>query len=303
MMATVKRVIFSCLKAILALGIFVFCSVIVMYLFSLLNIDRHTYAGVACTCTNILTLGALWLFWQIDRQKEEYIFFNKTRPVKVICTLFVALGLTGFVVVYMLAANYISEYLESLKENLDHYRETINRYTEVPQQEVPLWDSLLYIFATCTLVPLCEEFMFRGVFMGKMRMIMPAGFAVLVQAVVFGLMHGITIHIGYALVCGIVMGAVYLYCGNLWMSVLIHAVFNLLGSALPNLLALEQFGIARDIRTEISYVQTLCEYFLMFPAAVAFVYLWYSYRKSKEQKTEEQTSDGLSVSEQEASTC
>lgn len=304
MKKTLIRVISSCLKVILALGIFILCTLFVNYLLNTLNIDRKVYQGVSCVCANLLTIGVLWLFWQIDRQKEEYIFFDKSEKRKIICTAIVAFGLAGLVAVYMMGANYISDYLKSLKDNLDHYRDTVNRYSEVPQQKVPLWDSLLYIAATCTVVPLCEEFLFRGVIMGKMRMIMPAGFAVLVQAVIFGLMHGITIHIGYAVICGIVLGSVYLYTNDLRMTVLVHAIFNFLGSAFPNLLELEQFGIASSLRGDIRYILTLSEYFMMFPAGLAFVYLWYRYKKDMEDKTDEnKMKEDVSSSEQEVMSC
>ena len=303
MKTTVVRVISACLKVILALALFVLCTLIVDWILDTLQIDRKIYQGVSCACANLLTIGVLWLFWQFDRQKEEFIFFNKTSKDKVVSVFFVALGLAGIVVVYMIAADYISDYLNSLKENLDHYRESVNRYSEVPQQKVPLWDSILYIVTTCTLVPFCEEFLFRGIIMGKMRMIMPGGVAVLVQAVIFGLMHGITVHIGYALICGIVIGSVYLYCNDLKMPVIMHAVFNFLGSAFPSLLALEQFGIASSVRSDIRYALTLIECMLMVPSSIAFVYLWYRYKRAKEEKEKEQDAGDAALNTQEVSSC
>jgi len=68
------------------------------------------------------------------------------------------------------------------------------------------------------------------------------------------------------------------------MSITVHAVFNLLGSALPTFLSLEQIGIPNKMQTDISYILILTEYFLMFPAALAFVYIWYRHKKMKEEE-------------------
>lgn len=284
MRKTVLRVISSCFKALLALALFYLCSYAVLYVLAISGIDSEKYTGLYCLSSYGLIMLVLFLFWQIDRRNEEYIHFSKTIFRQKISVVFVAVGLAGLVTIYMLGAAYFSKYLESLKNNLDEYRQTVDRYSEVPQEQVPMWDSIIYILSTFTIVPLCEEFLFRGMIMGQMRKIMPVGFAVLVQAVVFGLMHGITLHIGYALICGFVLGLVYMFCDNFWMPVLIHSVFNFLGSSFPNILELKQLGIPSEVRSNVSYTLTLVKYFFMFPAALAFVYLWYRYARNKEDK-------------------
>ena len=283
MRKVIRDVVIACLNVALALGIFLLCNFAGLYLFDLAGIDRKVYAGVCDVFISLLSLGSLCVFWRIDRKiSGEFISFAKPLPSRTVCSAITAVGLTGLVVIYMLAANYLSDYINSFKENLDQYKDAVNRYSEVSQKEVPLWDSLIYIVALFTIIPLSEEFLFRGIVMGQLRKAAPGWLALLLQAVIFGLMHGITIHIGYALICGIVLGAVYMFCDNLWMSVLVHGIFNLLGSALPTFLALEQFGIPKETRLNTSYIMSLVEYFMMFPAALAFVYLWYKYKKSRE---------------------
>ena len=285
MKKTVVKVIITCLKAVLALGIFILCSMVVYLLFDLVGIDRKVYAGVTAVATNVLALAVLYVLWKIDsRLAGEFIRFAKPQSYQTVCTVLVAMGLTGLIVIYMLAARYLSDYLDSFKRNLDEYRESVDRYSDVSQQAVPFWDSLLYVVATFTVVPICEEFVFRGMIMGQMKRIAPVWAAVLIQAVVFGLMHGITIQVGYAVICGLVLGVVYQFCDNLWMPILVHAVFNLLGSSIPGLLALEQLGIPNEMRTDISLAMTMGEYFLMFPAGLAFVYMWYRYKKNAEER-------------------
>ncbi|MBO4579015.1 MAG: CPBP family intramembrane metalloprotease [Clostridiales bacterium] len=305
MKKTVLRVISSCLLALLALGLFYLCSYAVLYILAVLGFDSDRYTGLYCVSSYGLIMLFLWTFWRITRQSEKFIYFKKTSPSQKISVVLIAIGLAGIVTIYMFGAAYLSKYLESLKEHLDEYKQTVDRYSDVPQEQVPLWDSIIYILTTFTLVPLCEEFLFRGIIMGQMRKIMPVGFAVLVQAIVFGLMHGLTLHIGYALICGIVMGLVYMFCDNFWMPVLIHSIFNFLGSSFSNILNLKQLGVPSDIRANISYTLVLVKYFFMFPAALAFVYLWYRYKKNKEDEARhiKEAAEAYTADSEEALSC
>jgi len=285
MKKAILNVAVACLKAALAVGIFVLCNILAMHILRKSGVDLDVYAGATEILSGGLSLLALILFWRMDRSLTgEYIDLRKPKASLTLCSVITALGLTGLVYIYLMAADYLSDYINSLKDNMDEYREVVNRYSQVPQKQVPLWDSIVYILSLFTLVPVLEEFLFRGIVMGQMKKIAPGWAAVLIQAVVFALLHGISIHIGYALICGIVLGAVCMLCENLWMSVTVHAVFNLLGSALPTFLSLEQLGIPKNVQTDVSYVLTLSEYFLMFPAALAFVFIWYRHKKMKEEE-------------------
>lgn len=105
---------------------------------------------------------------------------------------------------------------------------------------VPL--LLAELFSTAVVVPVMEELAFRGVLLSSLKRF-GAGFAIVVSAVVFALVHLDISNVVFALIAGLVFGAIYYYTENLWLSILIHALnngFAVLGSALPALTGVDE---------------------------------------------------------------
>jgi len=76
------------------------------------------------------------------------------------------------------------------------------------------------------LVPIGEEFLFRGVLMrGLLRY--GAVVAVVVSSIVFALFHGLNMALPSALVVGLVAGEVTRRSGSVWPAVVIHIINNL----------------------------------------------------------------------------
>ena len=95
-----------------------------------------------------------------------------------------------------------------------------------------LWQALLvYVL----IAPAAEEFMFRKLLIDRLGRYGEA-VAVFVSALMFGLFHGNLFQFFYAFGIGLVLGYLYVKSGRLWYSILLHAIINFLGSALPLLL-------------------------------------------------------------------
>jgi membrane protease YdiL (CAAX protease family) len=86
-----------------------------------------------------------------------------------------------------------------------------------------------YVLAACVAAPFTEELIFRGFVFNALRRYMPAALAVLLSAIVFGLVHWQTGNAG-ALVPlaagGVVLAVVYYRSGSLVASMITHALFN-----------------------------------------------------------------------------
>ncbi|WP_220472338.1 CPBP family intramembrane glutamic endopeptidase [Tomitella gaofuii] len=100
--------------------------------------------------------------------------------------------------------------------------------------QVPYYDAaesgllpLIATFVTISLlVPLGEEFLFRGVLMrGLLRY--GAVIAVVGSSVVFALFHGVNMALPSALVVGLVAAEVVRRSGSVWPAVVIHVINNL----------------------------------------------------------------------------
>ena len=79
----------------------------------------------------------------------------------------------------------------------------------------------------CAAAPIAEELVFRGAIQGLARPL-GRGQAVLLQAVLFALQHGTPAAMAYALVCGLVLGALRDRTGKVWPGWALHTLNNLL---------------------------------------------------------------------------
>lgn len=84
---------------------------------------------------------------------------------------------------------------------------------------------VLNLFVMAVLPALLEELVFRG---AVLRLLRPYGdlFAVVVSAVLFGLMHGNLRQIPFATIVGFVLGWLYVVTNNIWMPILVHFTNN-----------------------------------------------------------------------------
>lgn len=78
---------------------------------------------------------------------------------------------------------------------------------------------------TAVLVPVMEEFAFRGVIFSALKR-HGSGFAVVVSAAIFAAAHMSVTSVAFAFVAGLGMGFVYAKTRNLWLTVCIHALNN-----------------------------------------------------------------------------
>lgn len=95
---------------------------------------------------------------------------------------------------------------------------------------------LLSLIATAVVPPLVEEFACRGIILGSLRRF-GDGFAVLVSAILFGLMHGNFDQMPFAFMVGLALGFIVVKTDSLWIAVAVHAANNFVSVAFEYLLA------------------------------------------------------------------
>ena len=268
------------LKAALGLAIFICVEYAIYSAFSYLAIDRDIYRGCYNFLVSIANIVAMLIIWKISNKKDDpFIKVNKLPPDQFAALTAIALGMLGFVTFYIIAADMISAYLESLKEAMVEYRENVDRYAETPQIVIPLWDSLLYIFTVSFIVPVSEELIFRGVIFGYLRRAFKPWIAVIMCAFAFGIMHGVSVHIGYALVCGFIIAACYHLTDSIFAPILLHTIFNIFGSGIVNFMTLEQMRIPKEVSSAISTGLNVSSLLFMPVGVLAFAYLINAKRK------------------------
>jgi len=101
----------------------------------------------------------------------------------------------------------------------------LERYTDsyALMEGGPPW---LRFVAIVILAAVAEELLFRGIILGKLRAILPVWAAVLMQAFLFGLLHGEPLWILYAGLLGAVFGYIRVRTGSLLATIVFHMAFN-----------------------------------------------------------------------------
>jgi hypothetical protein len=105
--------------------------------------------------------------------------------------------------------------------------------------------------------PVCEEFFFRGVFQkGMLRTSLSQAGAVLLTAVIFSAFHFDPVGFVARVELGVLFGALRLYTGSLWPSIMAHSANNVVSSVL--FLTMREMGAeSSDERPELGAVLTL----------------------------------------------
>ena len=88
------------------------------------------------------------------------------------------------------------------------------------------------VAALCIVIfaPIAEETALRGICFASARKIMPAGWAIAMQALLFGALHMNMLQSAYAFVLGLGLGYVMYRYNNLLVVIILHMGFNLVGS-------------------------------------------------------------------------
>lgn len=148
--------------------------------------------------------------------KRRHFPLSPSRSMRPSDAFFGILAAVGICMTANIAVNYILLFFESVG---------------VPEPEMPDYlqptptSLLINLFVFAVLPSLLEELVFRGYVLRALR---PYGdwFAVIVSALLFGLMHGNIAQIPFALIVGIALGWLYVMTDNIWIPVAVHLINN-----------------------------------------------------------------------------
>lgn len=283
-------------KAVVWLLYFLCADYGVYLAFELLKIDRKIYKGTFNLCSTLAVLIVMLVIARLlSIKKEPLIKMNKLKPDQVACLVIIGLGMLGVVTTYIIVADKIATFIESMKNAMEDYRESVDRFSDTPQVVVPVWDSIIYVITLCFIVPVTEEVTFRGVIFGQLRRGFGPWVSVFLSAVLFGIMHGISVHIGYAIACGLIIAACYHITDSLVAPIILHAVFNIFGSGIANFMNVEAFGIPNELTTSFMVGINMTSMLMMPIGVLAFAYLVNVKRKQAKERLALEESSNIQV--------
>ena len=282
--------IFPWISIVCATAIFYgsqFLSAIIMVIFHV-NIEKSE--GLFALVYSVIAIAALGVFAFFSKNfysdKKSGVSFKKPELIKTLLVIMIAFGLLGCVTSYMIAVNTIAEHAKGgvVEEELEKYSESVDRYSEVEADEVSKSDKIFYYVAVVLLVPLTEELFFRGLILGPLLKKYHGAIGVIVSAIIFGLAHGISIHIGYAFMSGIIIGSVYCFTRNLGYTYIIHMIFNFFGSVLHMIMNDGWFTLSEKVTNTINSYVYLLEFFMIIPCFVALIILYVRYKRQRQEE-------------------
>lgn len=97
-------------------------------------------------------------------------------------------------------------------------------------------DNVFGIISVCIAAPIFEEMLFRGAIEGHLlRKWKNPRWAILVSALIFGLIHGNPAQILFAFLLGLVLGELYYRTGSLLPCIILHFINNTVSTILMNI--------------------------------------------------------------------
>lgn len=281
--------IFPWVSAFSALAIFLGTQYVALLFMYLTKISYTKYQGVFVTIYSLMGIGSLLFFSCISKfffsDRNSGIHYSRPKRLNVFIAIIVGFGLLGMVNIYMYVANTIADMMKEgiVAEEMEKYSESVDRYSDIESEAVPLADKLLYYMATVLLVPLGEEILFRGLTLGAFLKKYPAWLSITISALIFGLCHGLSIHIGYAFMSGIVIGCVYCFTKNIFYTYIIHMLFNFFGGTLGMILTDGWFNISEDTVYKITGTPYMIEILMIVPSIILLISLGIRYRSDKKK--------------------
>ncbi len=181
-------------------------------------------------------------------------------------------GDTPLVIIAAIGIVLTSAYLNSLMVSFIDF----NALFESAPLDTPV--KVLMSFISIAIVPaVCEEFLYRGCVLSNL---LPYGktTAIIGSALLFALMHGNFAQFFYTFVAGLVLGAVYVETGSIWVSTFIH-LFNNFYSIIQQVVY-ERSGESAEMNIIIFVFD------VMLPVAGLAIGAWMIYKRTKADKLE-----------------
>ena len=174
-----------------------------------------TFIMIISGLASLITFFGVAIIYSIIAKVD----FGKTFPLEKLGFKLTFL-LCTFGLAVAMVANYVANMMVGVFDMFG-----IDAYVDIEYVCDGPIDVLLFYVTVAILPALVEEFAFRGVILGKLRKHSDS-LAVLVSAVVFGLIHGNFTQIPFAFVVGLVLGYITVKTNSLLPAIIIHFLNN-----------------------------------------------------------------------------
>jgi hypothetical protein len=187
--------------------------------------ESHMYFVHAISMVVLIPLVIIWVYVS-ELVEGKKLLRRQLSPPMVLSGVIIALGLLGVTMLYFYFAETVLAPLSFVQESIEEYEALLS------VGDLTLFEKIAYSVSITLLVPIVEELIFRGIILQEFLSTMKPVVAVILTAAVFAIVHVQPIQIGYAFLCGVVISAVYVLSRSIFLTIMLHGVYNFFGSVL-----------------------------------------------------------------------
>jgi uncharacterized protein len=179
------------------------------------------YETIIHLMTMILSLFTYFVLFKKDEKKTYRDFFEKNLHFKnYVIAFFIGIGCHVLVQGFLMTFSRLAPH--SLQDGiLESYNQHMSRFSFEPS-------LLLALFSLFFFTPIFEEILFRGLVTHQLKQKFTPKISILVQAIIFSILHVQWLHVVYTFVLGLILGYCYEKYKNILYPILLHIGFNVL---------------------------------------------------------------------------
>lgn len=188
------------------------------------------------------------IFLIISRGRDKRILLSE--PLKATHlwpSIAIIIGAMGLTQLWFMLLNVLSERIGYIDAKMQDYIEQSEAFA-------PTAGYIWLILGIVILAPIAEELLFRGIIQGELRKAMPEWLAVIIQAILFAAFHVQPIQVSYVIIPGLLLGMAYAWSRSIWVPIIMHIVFNFIGSVIPTLVGDDEILSMIVIFTQIAFI-------------------------------------------------
>ncbi|PJI09786.1 MULTISPECIES: CPBP family intramembrane glutamic endopeptidase [Clostridium] len=171
----------------------------------------------AVIITAIADIIALVIFILMFRKKEKNLIERcKFKKISIFNAIIIILSSIGFA--------FLCSSLLYLTQNI------LRDYDKVANSILSGTQSVIGIICMIIIAPIFEEIFFRGIIFNELRKNFNLVLSIIIEALIFALMHGNVKQGIYAFVLGVITALVYIWTDSILSNIVLHMSFNLFGS-------------------------------------------------------------------------
>jgi membrane protease YdiL (CAAX protease family) len=191
---------------------FAICGIFPAILDIVLRRALGTHISVWLNLLTLILFNCTFLILLIRKNQLKISIFNNITLKGVL----LAVGCS--VMFYIVLDNFIDPFIDSIfTASAEEYREAIAQLKQFPAAN---------FIRICLLAPIVEEILMRGCILSSLQKKHGTAIALIVSSILFAVLHFNFVQTISALICGLVLGWLYINTGTLFCCILAHALYN-----------------------------------------------------------------------------